>query len=376
MPISGSTSAQTRRVVIRSVGTAAAGVVSALRQALPFSEERLAACIYRAPAELLGHLDQTTAEALAQALMTMGLEAETLGPSETFTPGGPDYDVALAIQGTDRLLEATREIATFLGVPFMQARQILCACPTELIGKVSANTVAAIRRRLERLGIAVDVSRREGAVFDLFVGECPPPQQAEVQRCLREAGVPTGDSGEAGDAPRPRVLAGLREPEAKACYERLKGCDAPIRIVNRDFQRFDVRLEEARDTPAMVEFLMESTGMPEAVAKKVPARTPIVIHHNLPYRETQEALARIAGLGGRASAHLLALKNVRLQLAKVGDPDSTARLLEVLGGIEPERAREMVRVRGVLDHRATVPQARWLQHELRRVGTDARMVVA
>ena len=197
-----------------------------------------------------------------------------------------------------------------------------------------------------------------------------------MQRCLREAGLLTGDAGEAGDALRPRVLAGLREPDAKACYERLKGCRAPIRIVNRDFQRFDVRLEEARDTLAMVEFLVESTGMPEAVAKKVPARTPIVIQHNLPYRETQEALARIAGLGGRASAHLLALQNVRLQLAKVGDPDSTSRLLEVLGGIEPERAREMVRVRGVLDHPATVPQARWLQHELRRVGTDARMVVA
>ena len=86
------------RFVIRSVGTAAAGVVGVLRQALPFSEERLAAGIYQAPAELLGHLDQTTAEALARALMTMGLEAETLGPSETFTAGGPDYDVALAIR--------------------------------------------------------------------------------------------------------------------------------------------------------------------------------------------------------------------------------------------------------------------------------------
>ena len=95
-----------------------------------------------------------------------------------------------------------------------------------------------------------------------------------MQRCLREAGLLTGDAGEAGDALRPRVLAGLREPDAKACYERLKGCRAPIRIVNRDFQRFDVRLEEARDTLAMIEFLVESTGMPEAVAKKVPRGRP------------------------------------------------------------------------------------------------------
>ena len=365
------------RVVIRSVGTAAAGVVSALRQALPFSEERLAACIYQAPAELIGHLDHATAEALVQALATMGMEAEVLNNDETFTPGGADYDVALAIQSTDRLLDAAREIVNFLGVTFTQARQILCACPTELIGKVSANTVAAIRRRFELLGVAVDVSRRDEAVFDLFLGDCTPQQQAQVQRCLREADLQTGDSSkETDDAPHALIRAGLREQEARACYERLKGCDAPIRIVNRDFQRFDVRLDEAQDSPAVVEFLVESTGMPEAIAKKVPARTPIVTHHNLRYPQTQEVLASVAQLGGRASAHLLALRSVRLRLAKIGDPDSTARLLEVLGGVDPERAREAVRSPGTVNHAATVPQARWLQYELRRVGTDARMVMA
>ena len=116
--------------------------------------------------------------------------------------------------------------------------------------------------------------------------------------------------------------------------------------------------------------------MPEAIAKKVPARTPIVTHHNLRYPQTQEVLASVARLGGRASAHLLALRSVRLRLAKIGDPDSTARLLEVLGGVDPERAREAVRSQGTVNHAATVPQARWLQYELRRVGTDARMVMA
>ncbi|MGH8527804.1 MAG: hypothetical protein ACREXY_27375, partial [Gammaproteobacteria bacterium] len=143
------------RVVIRSVGTAAAHIVGTLRQALPFSEERLAAGIYQAPAELLGPLDRATAEHLTEALVAAGLEAEILGADEPFTPGGPDYDVALVIQHFDRLVEVAREIARFLGVSVDQARRILYTCPTELIGKVSLSTVEAIRHRFEPLGVTV-----------------------------------------------------------------------------------------------------------------------------------------------------------------------------------------------------------------------------
>jgi hypothetical protein len=364
------------RVVIRSVGTAAAHIEGTLRQALPFSEERLAACIYQAPAELLGPLDRATAEHLTQALVAAGLEAEILGADEPFTPGGPDYDVALAVQRTDSLVEVVRETAAFLGVAFDQAKQILCTCPAELIGKVSQSTVESIRRRFEPLGVAVDASRRDDALYDVFLSPCPAAQRAQVRRELQAAGFALDGGDEESDGDHVLIGTGLRKNVVEALLQRVMGSGSPLKIVNRDFQRFDVRLDEASDTPGMIEFLVLSSGMPETVARKVPARTPIFTHHNLRYQETRQVLNRIARLGGRASAHLLALQRFRLQLAKIGDTGSTTRLLEVLGGVDPEWAREMVRSMGTLDRPATAPQARWLQYELRRVGTDSRMLMA
>ncbi|MGH9198911.1 MAG: hypothetical protein ACRD1T_24690, partial [Acidimicrobiia bacterium] len=230
--------------MIRSVGTAAAHIVGTLRQALPFSEERLAAGIYQAPAELLGPLDRATAEHLTEALVAAGLEAEILGADEPFTPGGPDYDVALVIQHFDRLVEVAREIARFLGVSVDQARRILYTCPTELIGKVSLSTVEAIRHRFEPLGVTVEASRRDQALFDVFLGACSPPQQEQARGHLREAGLPL-DGGDPANRLPGCLSQGLVKGDAEAFWQRIRASGMPLRIINRDFQRFDLRLDES-----------------------------------------------------------------------------------------------------------------------------------
>lgn len=363
------------RIVIRSVGVAGAGIVGALRQALPFTEERLAACVYQAPAELVGSLDMSTAEAVAQALRAAGLEVDVLDVDQPFTSGGPDYDVALVIRQFDRLVEVAGEIANFLGVTPDRARQMLYTCPTELIGKVSANTVEAIRRRFQPLGVTVDASRRENAQFDIFLSACAEAQQDQAERILREAGLEADRSGLA-ERLSGCIRVGVCKDAAEAVWRRAKPAAIPLRILNRDFQRFDLRLEQAPDTPEMIAFLVDSAGMPDRVALKIPGHTPIVTHHYLGQHEALDLLDRIAELGGRASAQLLAMQSFRLQLARIGDADSTIRLLEVLGGVDSERARTMVRSMGTLERPATAYQARWLQHELRRVGTDVRMLLA
>ena len=179
-----SASASPRRIVVRSVGTARAGIVGRRTTHLPFPEERLAACVDQAPAELIGPIDDDVAGPVAEALTRVGLVVDVLGVDEPFMPGGPDYDVALVIRRFDRLVDVAEEIAAFLGVNAERARQMLCACPAELIGKVSANTVEAIRRRFEPLGVSVHASRRESAVFDIF---CPESHRDEARRIVREA---------------------------------------------------------------------------------------------------------------------------------------------------------------------------------------------
>jgi hypothetical protein len=52
------------------------------------------------------------------------------------------------------------------------------------------------------------------------------------------------------------------------------------------------------------------------------------------------------------------------------------RLLEVLGGADAAQARAAVRSMATVNRPATAHQARWLQHELKRVGTEVRMFMA
>lgn len=364
------------RVIIRSVGSANAGIVGALHKALPFTEERLAACVYQAPAELAGRLEPDTAEAVAQALRGAGLEVDVLDGDEGYTAGGPDYDVALVIRQFDRLVEVIGEIAGFLGVMPEQARHMVCNCPAELIGKVSASTVEAIRRRFEPLGVTVDASLRKEALFDVFLGDCSAAQRDQARRILCESGVGPDHAEAPGERLPGCIAAGVGKDAAEGVWQRTRNATIPLRILNRDFQRFDLRLEEAPDTPGMIAFLVETSGMPERIARKVPARTPIYTHHNLRRGEALDLLERVAGLGGRATAHPIALQRFRLQLDRIGDADSTIRLLEVLGGVEAGQARNAVRSMGTVERPATAHQARWLQHELRRVGTDARMLLA
>lgn len=363
------------RIVVRSIGTASAGIVGALRQALPFSEERLAACLYQAPAELVGTIEMGTAEAVAQALRGAGLEVEVVGMDEDFAPGGPDYDVALVLRTFDRLGDVVAEIARLLGVTPDRARHMVNACPAELIGKVSLSTVEAIRRRFEPLGVAVEASHRADARFDMFIAACAQTQRDQARRLLQESGIDPNRA--APDERLPGCLAAdLGRETAEALWQRLRRSTLPVRILNRDFQRFDFRLEEAPDTPALSAFMVESAGMPARIAQQIARRTPIVTHHHLRQDEVLRLLERVAALGARGSAHLEAMQRFRLQLARIGDVDSTVRLLEVLGGIDAPQACAMVRSMGTLAEVTTAHQARWLQHELRRVGTDARMLAA
>ena len=361
-----------RRIVVRSVGTAGAGIVGALRHALPLPEEYLAACVYQAPAALIGPIDDGVARSVAEALARVGLVVDVLGVDEPFTPGGPDYDVALGIGQFERLVDVAQEIAAFLGVTPERAREMLCACPAELIGKVSANTVDAIRQRFEPLGVSVHASRRASAVFDIF---CPDSHRGEACRIVRETSL----LREHADPPTQFagcIAGGLDRQTAESVWQRVRSASIPLRILNRDFQRFDVRLEEAADTPETMAFLVESASMPERIARRIPGRTPIFTHHDVPRQEALDLLDRISRLRARATAHVLAMQRFHLQLVRVGNADSSARLLEVLGGVDAAEARAVVRAMGTVNRPATAHQARWLQHELQRVGTEVRMFMA
>lgn len=367
------TGADSHRIVIHSIGDAGARMVGVLKKVLPLSEARLAALLYQAPSEILGGLTRDQAEQINTLLRSTGLDSRVLGPGESFTPGDASYEVALAIKDTSNMVAIAQLTMELLGVKLGKAREILCSSPTVLIGNVSANTVAALRRRFEPLGVELDVSRPAEATFDLFLGECLPLERERVKQVLRDLKLPLFN-GSTGD-PQPLLAVGLSKMEADKLWEQLRRTSLPVRLVNRDFERFDLRLDQAPNTPALVEFLVTTTGMPERVAHKVLQRTPVVIQQNIPFASMTEQLERIAQLGGKASGHLLAFQAFSLVVEKAGDATATVQLLQALGGLSQTEALAAIGPTQMMVGTLTNPQARWLQQEIKNVGGESRLVL-
>ena len=115
--------------------------------------------------------------------------------------------------------------------------------------------------------------------------------------------------------------------------------------------------------------------MPAHIAPKVLAKAPVVVQQNVPFDAMAAHLEAMAARGGRASGHLLAFQVFALALDKVGNPTATAQLLQVLGGLSPEEALAAVGPARPSVGAMTNPQARWLQQELKRVGSEGRVIL-
>jgi hypothetical protein len=365
------------RIVVNSIGDAGARMVGVLKQVLPQSEARLAALLYQAPAELMGGLTFDQADKINTLLRATGLDSTVLGQGERFTPGAPDYEVALAIKNGANLPVIAHQIMELLGVKADKARAILCASPTVLMGSVSANTVGALRRRFEPLGVELDVSQPALATYDLFLGDCPPREVERVKQLLRDLNVPLLAAQD--PTPQPLLAVGLTKAQADRLWEQLRRTSLPARLVNRDFERFDVRLDAAPpggpQQEALAEYLVATTGMPERIVSKVLAKTPVVIQQNIPFAAMAAHLDAIAVRSGRASGHLLAFQVFAVALDKVGDPTATMQLLQVLGGLSTQEALAAVGPARPVVGTMTNPQARWLQQELKRFGSEGRVIL-
>ncbi|WP_045226912.1 hypothetical protein [Methyloterricola oryzae] len=362
------------RIVIHSIGTAGARMVGVLKKVLPYAESKLAALLFQAPAEIMAGLTLEQADEINALLRSTGLDSQVMGADEPFTPGDGSHEVALAIMDASQMTLVAQVVMDVLGVSLDQARTLLCASPTVLVGKVSANTVDALRRRFAPLGVELDVSRPAEARYDVFLGACDARGRERVIQLLRDLRVPT--LPDAGDGQEQPVLAvGLSKAEADALWDPLRRTDVPLRLVNRDFERFDVRLEEADATPALADFLVSEVGMPAAVVPKVLARLPIVIAQNVPYERMAQLLAGVAAVGGRASGHLLAFQTFGLVVTKAGQVTAAAQLLQALGRVSPEEALAALPPASKPVGTMTDPQVRWLQHELKRAGAESRVVL-
>lgn len=361
-----------RRLVVRSIGRAGVGLVRSLRRVLPLPEGDIAALILQAPSELIVGLDDARAEAISGFLAEQGLDCAVIGPGAPLAPGAGDHDVALSVDDPARLAGVAVAVVELLGVGLEAARELLCATPAVLLGGVSAATVEALRARFAPLGATVDASRPAEARFDLFVAGGDPSRRAQVQTRLAAFGAEATE----GDAV---VALGLDHPSAARAWHAVRTLGVPACCVDRAFARYDVRLHRAQDGEALRAWLTGRLGVPAAVVPRLLSRLPIGLMSGVPHAEAEAALAELAELGGVALAEPLALQTFALNLAPAADSradmPAAVAAIKAIGGLAEDAAVAAATTRRVPGPLSST-RARWLRHELRRAGFDARMELA
>ncbi|WP_437293986.1 hypothetical protein [Sorangium sp. So ce426] len=356
------------RLLVRSIGTADASVISSLRPLGRGSDAELAALLFRAPSELLANVTRETGSKLVEVLRGTGVDVDLVPMGEPFDAGVGDLEVAIAIKRFDNVLGIIEAGARVLGVDLETAKRMVCGIPAVLIGGVSLATVAALERRFAPLGAEVDVSRVASAAFDVAAEA----GDDATSRILAEV-LPGATSASVSGASGHFLAAGLTAEAAQKLWSELSRTAAKVRILNRDLQRFDVKLVAAPETPAMIELLVSTTGLKEATAAKALKRLPFVLAENVRAPRMVELLEAAHARGGRATGTLLSLMSFGLALKPGGERGAARAWVEAIAGKSSAAEFEKpdcAALRGPL----TKTQARWLQHELRRYGVSSHLV--
>lgn len=353
-------------VIVRSIGTAGPSVHAALAGALAVAPERIARCLYQAPAVLLDALPESEANAVAELLSKTGLEVEVAQRGAPLESGGPDFELAVHVREPERFRAIAMELARFLGCDPARAVKLLCSSPAVVLGQVSAATVEALATRLAPLGAEVDASRSVEAAYDVFVDADGREYRTRLERQLRDEGVEIIPEG-------PVVALGVPRSVAEKLWTRI-GASPKWRLIDRAFQRFDVVLESAPDSEEASNAIVEVTGMPPSLVPKVRARTPIVLLSAARLNEVDAALATLGRAGAQVAARLVTLARWDVVLSAVSDVNAAA---EVLGRVLDRDPKPLNRTLRSLPARIDAPvglvQGQWILEELAAVGARAAL---
>jgi len=358
------------RLVLESVGTADAAALRAIRQLVPGAIQDAARLVYQAPSELRSGLRPDAAAEMQGLLERLGFRVSVRDSDAAFHAGVGQFEIALVVRDMNVIGAFIAEAASFLGTDLPTARRLVCRSPAVLVSRVSEATVAVVRDRFGRLGVEVDVSRSSLARYCAVIAADNPA----VRRAVLSVVQDIASDAVVIETTAALIVENFSFDAAEACWERLRRTGARVSICNRDFERYDVSLDEAPNTPAVRELLV-GAGVPARLIDRVLRNVPVIVQRHVSHAEMQTLLDRAAGAGALASALPHSFQRFAIILRSIKDAANAARLLVTLGDMSEGAAASAVATVNTPIGNFPRTTALWLQHLLATQGCDAAIEV-
>jgi hypothetical protein len=351
------------RIVFHSIGGAAPGNAAAIALGLGMPVAPVMEALYRAPSVLVDGLTAEIGDRMRALLSELGCHV-TLDPMTAPLPAPAAlHDVALHVTDTARYADIIASLAEFLGTPGEDAARLVATPPGIVLGGVSRATIDALAARL---GDGVDLVASEPALalYDLFLGPCDGVVRSRLLGDLRRAGfAPLADAG--------CILTGLTKAQADAIWTT-HGRVRDLRVVNRDFLRFDLVLTGGAPAPAALRALTETAGIPPHVAPRLFDEGEITVMEAVPHADMAPAMHALTAAGLEIRADLITFLHLGVDVVATQHPRAVRDALKSMGVDATEH--DLRRLPYRLPWRLPELQARLLRDTLETIGARAELV--
>ena len=340
--------------MVRSVGTARPRLAIAVAHGLGLPIDATLRAIYQAPSKLVDGLQPEAAERLAGMLAKTGLETEVVPTDHEFDKRGL-LDVAVHIVEAETAHDVAGILADFCACDEARALDLLTAPPGIVLGSVSEATVRALREALAGTGAKVVASAPGGARYAALPATASRKAAAEIKRFVTA-------QAEAGNA------LDLSHEDATRLWDRF-GRTGQVRIVNRDFLRFELWLDAAADSGTELAALERLSGIPAEYHAQVLAAAPVILEHGLDHDTLTDRLAAYAAAGLKVRGEMTTFVHAAVRVPRAATGELTALIARKYAGEAP------------LSFPWTSPpmfetRARLLAAELRRDGCETEIIEA
>lgn len=310
------------RIVFHSIGTAAPGNAAAIALGLGVPVNTVLKAVYRAPSVLIDELPRDIGNQMQALLTDLGCNV-SLDPMTAPVPAPSAlFDVALNVTDTGQYAQMNRDLASFLGTTPGEAGRLISTPPGVVLGKVSTATIDALRSRLGD-GVDLIASTPETALYDLFLGPCDATIRSRLLGDLRRRGMTLlGEDG--------CIVAGLTHAEAQAIWTSHQRVQA-LRVVNRDFLRFDLVMTGGALSQAASRALTEVAGIPAHVVPLLFDEPDITVMEAVPNAAMTNAMERLAASGLTIRADLVTFQHLGLEITAADRPGTVTAALRAIG---------------------------------------------